>query len=361
MNKPFDPEAVIRAFLINGAFVETRPHGNGHINDSYCVSFAENGAPRRYLLQRLNTEIFKRPELLMENVQRVTSHLAAKLAGQQDAERRVLSLVAARDGKTWHREGDGSFWRVFQFIENARAYESIETPAQAFETARAFGNFQRLLADLPAPRLHETIPAFHDTPKRFTDFEAAVLEDARGRVARVAPEIEFAMARKKICSTLLDASLPERVTHNDTKLNNVMFDASIDEALCVVDLDTVMPGLALYDFGDMVRTATSPTQEDERNLDRVTMRFEMFEALVRGYLSSAGDFLTSAEKKLLPVAGRVIAFEQGIRFLGDYLAGDLYYKVSYEGQNLDRCRTQFRLVESMEKQSEAMQRLVDGM
>lgn len=358
MTPPRDLAAVARHFRIDGAFVEAVPHGSGHINHSYRASFNESGVVHRYLLQRVNTGVFQQPDLLMENVRRVTSHLAAKLAGQIDAGRRVLTLILTRDGRTWHRDADGSIWRMFLFIENARTYDSIESASQAFAAARAFGNFQGQFADLPAPRLHETIPAFHDTPKRFRDLEAAIAADVAHRVAQVHAETSFALSRRSIASLLIDAKLPERVTHNDTKLNNVMFDAATGDALCVVDLDTVMPGLALYDFGDMVRTATSPTAEDEQDLSRVAMQFPLFEALVRGYLSTARDFLTQGEKDHLTVCGKVIAFEQGVRFLNDYLRGDVYYKVTRTGQNLDRCRTQFKLVESIEQQEREMERLV---
>ena len=354
-----DFTAVLRHFCIDGDFVEVVPHGSGHINHSYRVSFETGGVRRRYLLQRVNTDVFQQPELLMNNIQRVTSHLAAKFAGRPDAERRVLTLVPTHNGHTWHRGSDCGVWRMFVFIEDAFSFDSIELPSQAFEAAKAFGSFQLALADLLSPRLHETIPAFHDTPKRFSDFEEAVTADVAHRVSLVGAEITFAFSRQSISSVLIDASLPERVTHNDTKLNNVMFDATSGEALCVVDLDTVMPGLALYDFGDMVRTATSPTAEDEQDLSRVAMQFPLFAALARGYLTSASGFLTHVEKALLPACGKVIAFEQGIRFLNDYLRGDVYYKVTRAGQNLDRCRTQFKLVESIEEQEGEMEKLVN--
>ena len=356
-----DFAALLRTFCIDGQFAGAVPHGSGHINHSYRASFNEGEATRRYLLQRVNTDIFKQPELLMGNMQRVTSHLSAKLADQPDAGRRVLTLIPAHDGRTWHRDSDGGVWRVFRFIEHAFSYDSIQLPEQAFEAARAFGNFQHLLADLPAPRLHETIPAFHDTPKRFLDLEEAISLDVAHRARLVRQEISFARARRSIAGLLIDAGLPERATHNDTKLNNVMFDSSTGEALCVVDLDTVMPGLALYDVGDMVRTATSPTAEDEQDLSRVAMHFPLFEAVASGYFSTALSFLTQAERELLPCSGKVIAFEQGIRFLNDYLRGDVYYKVSRPGQNLDRCRTQFRLVESIEQQQGEMERLVKSL
>jgi aminoglycoside phosphotransferase (APT) family kinase protein len=218
-----------------------------------------------------------------------------------------------------------------------------------------------MLVNLPAPRLHSTIPDFHHTPKRLKAFEQALAADTAGRAVLAKPEIESAIAHHSMVSLLLDARLPNRVTHNDTKINNVMFDDATGEGICVVDLDTVMPGLALYDFGDMVRTATSPADEDEPDLSKVTMQLPMFEALARGYLSSAGSFLTKAEKQYLAFAGKLITFEQGIRFLTDFLAGDTYYKVHREGHNLDRCRTQFKLVESIEQQEEEMDRLVSAL
>ena len=357
-SSPLDAADAARHFQFPGKFLDALPYGSGHINDTWCVSFEDAGAPSRFILQRINHRIFKNPIALMENIERVTQHLAARLAHQPDRSRRVLTLISSRDGRSWHQDAQGSFWRAWQFIENARTYDAVESPEQAFQAARAFGQFQHLLADLPAPRLHDTIPDFHHTPKRYAALEQAIEADMAGRAALAKPEIAFARAHRSIAGILLSAGLPERVTHNDTKFNNVMLDDSTGEALCVIDLDTVMPGLALYDFGDMVRTTTSPAQEDERDLSKVAMQFPMFEALVRGYLSSAGSFLTEAEKQVLAFAGKLITFEQGIRSLTDYLAGDVYYKVSREHHNLDRCRTQFQLIESIEQQEQRMEQLV---
>jgi aminoglycoside phosphotransferase (APT) family kinase protein len=271
----------------------------------------------------------------------------------------VLTLVPARDGQAWHVDAAGNHWRAYLFIERARTYDAVESAEQAFKAARAFGEFQRQLADLPAPRLHDTIPDFHHTPKRFAALEAAIRADAAGRAKLARAEIDFALAHQPMTRVLLEANLPERVTHNDTKFNNVMLDEATGEGICVIDLDTVMPGLALYDFGDMVRTTTSPAKEDERDLTKVTMQFPMFEALVRGYLAAAGGFLTPAEKQRLAFSGKLITFEIGIRFLTDYLAGDVYFKVHRDGHNLDRCRTQFKLVESIAQQEDAMNKLVE--
>jgi aminoglycoside phosphotransferase (APT) family kinase protein len=360
MSEEHNAGAAARQFQIRGEFSAATHYGNGHINDTYRAVFHEAGAPVHYILQRINHQIFKNPVALMENVQRVTTHLAAQVAGEPDRDRRALTLIPARDGRVWHMDAEGNYWRAYLFIEKARTYEAVESAEQAFQTAKAFGGFQKLLAGLPAPRLHDTIPDFHHTPKRFMALEQAIAADAAGRAVMAKPEIEFALAHKPIAGVLLDAKLPERVTHNDTKLNNVMIDDATGEAICVIDLDTVMPGLALYDFGDMVRTATSPAMEDERDLSKVTMQFPMFEALVRGYLAEAGGFLTKVEKRHLAFSGKLITFEIGIRFLADYLAGDKYFKVHREGHNLDRCRTQFKLVESIEQQEEKMERLVES-
>jgi hypothetical protein len=353
-----DVRAIARHFQIEGEFAGAELYGNGHINDTFCAVFNQGGQRVRYIVQRINHNIFKNPAAVMENVQRVTAHLGKKCAGQSEAGRRVLTLVPARDGAAFYRDAEGNHWRAYIFIEKARTLEAVETPAQAFEAARAFGRFQKQLADLPAPRLHDTIPDFHHTPKRFAALEQAIQTDTANRAKLARPEIDFALRHGAICDRLLNAKLPERVTHNDTKFNNVMLDDATGEGICVIDLDTVMPGLALYDFGDMVRTATSPAKEDERDVSKVTMQFPMFEALARGYLSAAAEFLTAEEKKLLSFSGKLITFEIGIRFLTDFLAGDVYFRVHREGHNLDRCRTQFKLVASIDQQEEQMEKLV---
>jgi aminoglycoside phosphotransferase (APT) family kinase protein len=355
-----DVRAVAHQFQLDGEFLGAKPHGSGHINDTYCAVFSQAGAPVRYILQRINQNVFKQPVAVMENIQRVTAHISRKMAQESDRIRRVLTLIPARDGRHYHRDPQGNYWRAYIFIEQTRTLNAIESESQAIEAAKAFGRFQQLLADLPAPRLHDTIPDFHHTPKRFAALEQAIAADVVNRAQQATTEIQFAMRRQAMTRVLLDANLPERVTHNDTKLNNVMLDDVTGEAVCVIDLDTVMPGLALYDFGDMVRTTTSPTAEDERDLSKVQMQFPMFRALVRGYLASATGFLTAAERRHLAFSGKLITFEIGLRFLTDFLAGDTYFKVHREGHNLDRCRTQFKLVESIEQHEEQMNRLVEG-
>lgn len=359
-----DIRSLSRNFQIPADFQSAEPYGTGHINDTYAATYRQGGTKIRYIHQRINQNIFKNVMELMENIHRVTHHLHAKLADRPDLTRRVLTLVPACDGQMFYIDPQGECWRTYVFIEDARTYDVVESTKQAYEAAKAFGQFQSLLADLSAPRLHDTIPDFHNTPKRFAALEKTLEADVANRAKLARAEIDFALNRKPITSRLIDLQsqgvLPERVTHNDTKFNNVMLDDTTQEGLCVIDLDTVMPGLALYDFGDMVRTTTSPALEDEKDLSKVCMQFPMFEALVRGYLATADDVLNEAEKQHLAFSGKLISFEIGIRFLADFLTGDVYFKVHRDGHNLDRCRTQFKLVESIETQEEKMNRLVES-
>ena len=355
-----DPSRAAVGFAVEGTLEGVAPYGSGHINDSYCAVFEQGTRRERYLLQRINTHVFQDPAALMENIERVTTHLAGKGSGGPDGGKRMLTLVRSHDGRAWRMDPDGEFWRMYRFIEGARSYDVVESATQAYEAARAFGEFQRMLTDLPAPQLHETIPGFHNTPQRLEALKRAVEADVLGRAEAAKREIGFALERESVTRLLVEAGLPERVTHNDTKINNVLLDERTGEGVCVIDLETVMPGLAPFDFGDMVRTMTCRAAEDERDLFLVRMEMGMFEALARGYLSMAGGFLTGAEKEKLAEAGRVITLEQGIRFLADYLEGDKYFKVHRAGQNLDRARAQFRLVESLEEQAVALVRVVEG-
>ncbi len=359
-----DVRAVAGQFRIAGDFRSAGPYGSGHINDTYAVAFDQAGVGVRYILQRINHAIFKDPAGVMRNIERVTAHLRASLAARQapDVTRRALTLVPACSGPNWHVDPEGNHWRCYLFIEKATTYDQIQTPAQARAAARAFGEFQGLLADLPPPRLIDTIPGFHHTRRRFDALRGAIEADSCNRASEVKAEIAFALGREAMVDVLLNGQarglIPERVTHNDTKLNNVMLDDATGEGVCVIDLDTVMPGLALYDFGDMCRTATRPTPEDERDLSKVEMRMDMFEALVEGYLGAAGRFLAPAERDHLAFSAGLITFEIGLRFLTDYLQGDVYFKTRRPGHNLDRCRVQFKMLESFERRSEEMERVV---
>ena len=361
MSSSNDLRAIACQFASGAQISDIAPYGNGHIHATYLVTCSATDPLAHFILQRINHNVFRNPDAVIQNIERVTAHVAAQLAGEPDRARRVLTLIPAKDGRQWHVDAEGEFWRAYQFVNCAYTIEIAESPRQAFEAARAFGHFQQQLANLPSPRLLETIPDFHHTPKRFAALRRAINADVCNRAACAMAEINFALAHEPIASVLLDANLPERITHNDTKLNNVLFDDTTGQGICIIDLDTVMPGLALYDFGDMVRTTTSPAAEDERDLSKVTMQFPLFEALVRGYLSAAAGFLTESEKKFLAFSGKLITFEVGIRFLADFLAGDTYFKVHRAGHNLDRCRTQFKLVEQIERQEEKMNRLVESL
>ena len=351
-----DLKRISEAFLIPGDFRSAAPYGSGHINDTYAVNFSQAGSDLRYIFQRINHHVFPDPVLLMRNIERVCSHSRSKLDGE-DASRRALSLIPTRALRNWHVDGE-DHWRCYLFIEKARTYDAIESEAQATQAARAFGRFQGLLADLPGERLFETIPDFHHTRKRFDKLIRVFEADTHGRASAVAAEMDFVLRREADTSIIVDAvaagRVPERTTHNDTKLNNVMIDDATGEGVCVIDLDTVMPGTALSDFGDMIRTATNPEREDSKDLSKVRMRISYFDAIARGYLEGAAGFLTDAERELLPVSGKLMTLECGMRFLTDFLEGDVYFKTHRQGHNLDRCRTQFRLVESIESQMDAM-------
>jgi len=363
---PADLATVASDFLIYGRYIYGEPYGTGHINDTYVVHFDQAGTRVRYIFQRINDRVFRDVPALMENIRRVTAHATERAArtGTADAARRALALVPTRSGGSWLRDAAGGCWRCYHFIEQARTFDVVTSPRQAYEAARAFGGFQRLLVDLPGGRLHETIPHFHHTRRRFEALRQAAAADVCGRAAEVRAELDFALTREPLVDVLLDLQarglVPERVTHNDTKFNNVMLDDRTAEGLCVIDLDTVMPGLALYDFGDMVRSATNAAAEDETDLTRVGMRLPVFEGLVTGYLATTGDFLTEAERAHLAFSGKLITFEIGLRFLTDHLAGDVYFKTRHAGHNLHRCRNQFALVRSIEHQEGAMQQLADS-
>jgi Ser/Thr protein kinase RdoA (MazF antagonist) len=359
-----DLAAIVSRFRTGGEFLDAAPHGAGHINDTYASRIRMPGGDlRRFIHQRINTRVFRRPDELMENIRRVTEHQAAKArASGRDADRRCLTLVAADDGRPFHIDAAGNWWRTYLFIEGASTYDVAERAEHLEAAARAFARFQRQLADLPPPRLHETIPGFHDTPHRLAQFRDALAADAAGRADGCRMEIDFALARADDAAVLVDLAargrLPERTTHNDTKLNNVMIDDRTGEGLCVIDLDTVMPGLALYDFGDLVRSGTNTGAEDERDLAKVDFDLGLFEAVVRGYLGEAREMLTPAEVDHLARAAELITYEIGLRFLADHLAGDVYFKTHRPGHNLDRCRTQFHMVAQMERRREEMERIV---
>ena len=351
-----DMSAISRAFDIRGRLDEVVPFGTGHINDTYAATYADGGTRVRYVHQRINDQVFTDPPAVMANIQRVTEHLRRKLAEAHGdhVRMRSLSVVPTRDGDVVLCTPGGEYWRTYPLIEGTRTYEFVDCADQAYQAARAFGQFQTLLADLPAPPLVETIRDFHNTPRRWESFEqaCATATDERRDVAR--QQIDFAKEHRCLADALIslqrDGSVPERTTHNDTKLNNVLFDVAIGQAVCVVDLDTVMPGLSLYDFGDMVRTMTCTAAEDETDLTRVRLDPELFAAVARGYVESTHTMLNDVEFTYLVTAGKTIIFEQALRFLTDWLAGDVYYKVHQPQHNLLRSRSQFALLRSLIEQ-----------
>lgn len=354
---------LLAAFTFEGELANIKQLHDGHINDTYVFDFNDNGKTRRYLVQVLNTSIFKQPDLLMNNVVGVCNHLRkAVIANGGDPERECLTVYPAKDGKPYYIDSEGKFWRCYNFIFDAHSCQSVENKEVFFNAAKAFGKFQNMLADYPGETLSETIPNFHNTRSRFADFKKAVADNLSGRAENVKEEIEFVLAREADCSVLVDllaaGELPLRVTHNDTKLNNVMFDNKTNEGICVVDLDTVMPGLSLYDFGDSIRFGASTASEDEKDLSKVSMSLELFEAYTLGYLTSAGESLTAKEIEYLPFSSKLMTLECGMRFLGDYINGDTYFKTAYPEHNLDRCRTQFTLVADMERKMDAMKQTV---
>jgi Ser/Thr protein kinase RdoA (MazF antagonist) len=358
-----DFRAICGQFAFDGRWVDGRPHGNGHINDTYVVSFDQKGRRTRYVLQRINTRVFADVPALMENMVRVCAHVGARVAvdGDPEASRRSLRLVPTCSGASFYRDPAGGSWRAYHFIERAISFDKVQSPRQARAAAQAFGEFQQLLADFKPPRLRETIPFFHDTRRRYEALDRAIRADRVARAGRAAREIEFARRRENLADALHDlcarGEISERIAHNDTKLNNVLFDDVSGEALCVIDLDTVMPGLALCDFGDLARSATSAVDEDETDLSRVGLQLPIFAQLVEGYCAGAGALVGPAERGHLPLAARVLTFETGIRFLTDFLSGDVYYKTTRPEHNLDRARNQLALLRSMEEQSPAMERL----
>lgn len=349
-------------FDLGGSFESAEPYGSGHINDTYRVVVRDGTVRKQFILQRINTNIFRQPEQLMENIRRVTGHLREKiLAEGGDPNREALTLIPATDGACF-TVVQGDYWRAYLFIENARTYDLVENPKHVYSAARAMGVFQRRLSDLPAPRLHETLPHFHNTRKRFDAFLEALQRDGKNRAAACRAEIDFALKREKIASVLVDllaaGRTPERITHNDTKFNNVMIDDATGEGICLIDLDTVMPGLPMYDFGDSVRTGAATAREDETDLSRCGVGLDMFEQLTHGYLDAARDFLLPIEIQHLAFSARLITFTIGLRFLTDHLAGDTYFKIHRENHNLDRCRTQWAMVADMERKAEQMEKIV---
>lgn len=351
----------IRDFDIAGEPVDAEVCNTGHINRTYIVTTLSCNTVRKYILQRINTSVFTKPDELMHNIDNVTSYLRRKIFAEGgDPDRETLSIVKCGNS-LYKTDDEGGFWRVYIFVPGTRSYDSADTPEMLEAAGLAFGRFQKRLSNYPAAELHETLPNFHDTVKRFNDFITAVNEDRAGRASSVNKEIEFIKSRAEKCSYITDriasGKIPLRVTHNDTKLNNVLIDTETGEAVCVVDLDTVMPGSVLYDFGDGIRFGASSAAEDERDLDKVFVRLDMFEGFTKGFVSGCGGFLTDAEFDALPMGAYIITLETGMRFLADHLNGDIYFSIHRENHNLDRARTQLKLVYDMESKLDEMEKI----
>ncbi|MGN1266332.1 MAG: phosphotransferase enzyme family protein [Dorea sp.] len=351
---------VIANFLFEGKVIDVIPYGSGHINDTFLLTI-ENG--EKVILQRMNKSIFKQPVELMENVMKVTSHLREKVIREGgDPDRETLNVLLSRDGAPYYVDSKGEFWRSYKYITGASCYDQVEDPNHFYQSGVAFGNFQKQLVDYPAETLYETIEGFHDTKARFAVFKRAVEEDVMGRAKSVKEEIQFVLDREDVANhfteLLEEGELPLRVTHNDTKLNNIMIDDETGKGICVLDLDTVMPGLAMNDFGDAIRFGASTAAEDEQDLNKVSCSMELFELFTKGFIEGCAGGLTEKEIELLPMGAKVMTFECGMRFLTDHLQGDTYFKIHRENQNLDRCRTQFKLVKDMEQKWGTMKNIV---
>ncbi len=379
---------IFKRFAIYGDLVSFKPFGGGHINGTYLSVWNQAGTQVRYTHQRINRRVFQNPAAVIENIRRITEHIAAKLtaeaepaaaianqgaaAGASAAEsaatqptpqpgtaavpvsRQALTLIPAKDGRFFYLDPAGEYWRTYLFIEDAVTYERMESPALARKAGAAIGAFQRQLSDYRGPTLHETIPDFHNMHSRYDQLDHAVAHDVAGRLAEVRAELAFLEANRARSMSLSDGlargTLPRGITHNDTKLNNILFDAATGNALCIIDLDTVMPGTVLFDTGDLIRTAANTACEDEPDLSKVRFDTSLFAALIDGYLSTASSFLTPAEKSLIAESGRVLTQIMAVRFLTDYLNGDRYYKISRPTHNLDRARSQIALIRSMDSQ-----------
>ena len=353
-------ENIVAAFEVEGKVAEYVPFGNGHINDTRLVTM-DNGV--QYVLQRINKNVFKRPDLLMENYVGVTKFIRKKIEEMGgDPLREVLNAIYTKDGKPYTIDEEGQYWRLLVYVTDSIGYDKVERPEQFYDSAVSFGDFQYMLRDYPAETLHETIVNFHNTPDRYRQLMEAIENNAAGRLAEVSAEVEFAKARREFAATLENAHnegrLPLRVTHNDTKLNNILFDINTGKTLCVVDLDTIMPGYSVNDFGDSIRFGATTALEDETDLSKVNFDISLYELYVKGFIEGAKGGLTEGELEMLPIGAIMMTFECGMRFLADYLNGDTYFRVHRPSHNLDRCRNQFKLVADMEARLDEMRAIV---
>ena len=347
-------EKVIGNFLIDGELEKIKVNTQGHINSTFVSTFIKDGVRTKYTHQKINRNVFKNPKEVMENIVAVTKHIEEKVSSFPDKDRRVLKVIFTKDNLPYYIDEDGEYWRTYIFIENVNTYDKIPSVNAARNLGKGIGNFQKQLSDFDGSRLNITIPHFHDMNLRYRQLDDAVKADVKDRCAQVKAELDFLYANRERGCRIWDdfekGILPNRVTHNDTKMNNVLFDPVSDEAVCVIDLDTIMPGTILFDTGDMIRTACNTAEEDEKDLSKVSFDAEMYKSLIGGYMESADSFLTKEEREGIKESGRVITQIMAVRFLADYIAGDVYYHTAYDDHNLVRCRTQLSLMKSMDEQ-----------
>ncbi len=354
---------IVEQFDIGGKFISATPYGSGHINDTRLVVTAEGDKEVWYILQKINKNVFKDPEQLMDNYCKVTEYLGNIIKNNGgDPMRETLNVIKTKDGKNFYLTEDGEYWRMLVFVVDSVSYDRVERPEQFYHCAVAFGNFQYLLRNYPADTLTETIVNFHNTEDRYRQLMEAVKEDKCSRLSSVSEDVRFATDRKEFASMFerahKEGKLPLKVTHNDTKLNNILFDKKTDRPLCIIDLDTIMPGYAVNDFGDSIRFGATTAAEDEADLSKVNFDISLYELYVKGFIEGAKGGLTEGEIELLPYAAMMMTFECGMRFLTDHLNGDTYFRTSRANQNLDRARNQFKLVSDMESRIEEMKAIV---
>ncbi len=356
-------QKICEKFCIEGSFQSAVPYGSGHINDTKLITMRTDSGEMRYILQRINHNVFKNPDLLMQNYVGVTSYLSKMISeAGGDPMRETLNVIKTCEGENYYLSPEGEYWRLLVFVDKSLSYDKVERPEQFYESAVAFGNFQYMLKDYPADTLYETIPNFHNTPDRVRLFEEALAKDAFGRAKEVGEEIDFVLSRREFAKTLekarAEGKLPLRVTHNDTKLNNILFDEKTGGALCIVDLDTIMPGYSVNDFGDSIRFGATTALEDETDLSKVNFDISLYELYVKGFIEGTKGGLTECEMELLPIGAIMMTYECGTRFLTDYLSGDTYFKIARPKHNLDRARNQFKLVSDMEASLDKMREIV---
>lgn len=357
-------KAIVGQFPFSGSLEEIKKTGSGLINSTYKLTFTDGNQTFKYILQQINTNVFKNPDELMSNIMNVTGFLRSKIATDGgNPNRETLTFLYTKDNAPYYRDSENRCWRAYVYIDKCTTYDMVDSPVKAERSGKAFGRFQCLLADYPIDNLFETIPDFHNTPVRYEAFKAAVEADVCGRLKNVKDEVDFALSREKDASKLTDmiksGELPLRVTHNDTKINNVLFDIITNEAFCVIDLDTIMPGLFLYDFGDAIRAGGTTSDENEKDLSKYNLDLELYKGFAAGFLSQAAKALTENEVAVMPFSAKLMALECGVRFLTDYLNGDTYFKTEYDEHNLVRTRTQFKLVTEVENNLELMNRMTD--